>query len=109
MDNGFEAIKVTVSNHATDTSSKLEQFRATNAEMTDNWIQSSEVCYLLPGWGALGFISNVCIETRTKVMKYIQLPLLKSQRLTIHNQCTMSVPSPPPPPKFFQPRLMALQ
>ena len=43
LDSGFEAIKRTVSNHATDTSSKLEHFSATNAEMTDNWIHSSMV------------------------------------------------------------------
>lgn len=43
LDSGFDALKVTVSNHADDMDSKLEHFSATNTEMTDSWIKSSEV------------------------------------------------------------------
>ena len=43
LDGGFEAVKVTLSNHATETSTKLESLTALNTEMADKWIQSSEV------------------------------------------------------------------
>ena len=43
LDSGFESVNAMVANHTAETSSKLKQFSALNAEMTDKFIQSTEV------------------------------------------------------------------